>query len=528
MATVDPLCALTAVEQSQLLSRREVNSVELVGAHLSRIARLNPVLNAFCEVLGEEALAAAAASDARRSQGRALGPLDGLPVSVKECFDFKGRPTTLGLVQRKGRRAPDDAALVKMVRESGGVIVGRTNNPQLLLSHETRNPVFGQTNNPWSLAHAPGGSSGGEAAALASGLSAVGLGSDLGGSIRVPAHFTGIAGLKPTLDRWPWRGGNTGISGQEAVRGMSGPMARTSRDLALLMGAFDPRRMTALDGRVPPLVWEDPAHVDVSKLRVGVVRRPVLVAPSPALSRAVLEAEAHLHGAGCATVDFELPELLDGIARYSAALTADGGETLTRHLRGGPVDPLMKTLLDQVSVPNWMRQGLSVLLRATGDGDLAHVFARAGRRSVASYYQLTDEIRGYRLRFLDAMDAAGVDLLLLPPFATPALPHLSSGEFLLGGAYAMLFNELQLPAGTVPVTRVRAGECALARPPLRLEKVAARIDARSAGLPVSVQVVGRPWAEATVLAAMHAIEERARACPEFPKTPLEPQKAAGD
>ncbi|MBS2023667.1 MAG: amidase [Deltaproteobacteria bacterium] len=521
MTARDSLCALSAVQQSKALAQKETTSRELTEAHLARIDRLNPKLNAFCAVFHERALADADASDARRKSGDPRGPLDGVPVSVKECFDLEGQATTLGLTNRKDHKAPADAALVQLVREAGGVILGRTNNPQLLLSHETRNPVFGQTNNPWSLGHVPGGSSGGESSAIAAGLSPLGLGSDLGGSIRVPAHFTGIAGLKPTLDRWPWRGGNTGITGQEAVRGMAGPMARTSEDLGFFMGALDPARMTELDPRVPPLPWVSPSTIDVRKLRVGVVRQDFLVKPSPAVTRALDEAAAHLRAFGCDVIDFEIPDLLEGIARYSAALSSDGGKTLAGRLAGGVVDPMMAALLSQVRVPNTLRRVLAMVLRRHGDDALATVFSRAGERSLQSYYKLTADIRAYRFTVLDAMAKARVELLLTPPFATPALEHLTSGEFLLGGTYAMLFNELQLPAGTAPVTRVRDNELAPQRTQLRLEKVASRIDAKSKGLPVGVQVVGRPWAEAQVLAAMQVVEEGARAGSEFPRTPVE-------
>lgn len=522
MAPPDALCRLTASQQSRLLAAREVSSRELVQAHLDRIGAVDPRLHAFCAVFPEQALAGAAESDARRARGAARGPLEGLPVSIKECLDWQGLAVTLGLPGRVGHRAPADAAVLTLVREAGAVPLGRTNNPQLLVSYETRNPLYGQTNNPWSLQHAPGGSSGGESAALAAGLSPLGLGTDLGGSIRVPAHFTGTAGLKPTLDRWPMRGANTGMPGQEAVRGMAGPMARTTADLVLMMGAFEPRRLTELDGRTPPLPWQDPARIALDRLRVGVVRGALVVQPSPAVARAVEEAAGHLRAAGCAVEEFELPEALDLVARYSAALTADGGATFRERLRGGAVDENMRALLRQVQVPNALRRVLGALLERRGDVALARVFRKAGQRTLPSFYKLTDEIRGARGRFLDALAARRLDLLLLPPFATPAVPHLASGEFLLGGAWSMLFNLLQLPAGVVPVTRVRADETSPARSALRLEAQAARIDARSAGLPVGVQVVGRPWEEHLVLAAMQAVEERARAAPGFPHTPVDP------
>jgi fatty acid amide hydrolase len=156
---------------------------------------------------------------------------------VKECFDVAGRATTLGIPAWRDRIADQDSAMVRALRHAGAIVLGRTNLSQTMLYVEARNPVFGQTANPWSLAHTPGGSSGGEGAAIAAGASPLGVGTDIGGSIRTPAHFCGVAGLKPTLDRLPMKGYRTVLAGQEAVRGMGGPLARTTADLALFFPA---------------------------------------------------------------------------------------------------------------------------------------------------------------------------------------------------------------------------------------------------------------------------------------------------
>ena len=223
------LCRKTAVELCRLLAAGEISSEELTRAHLDRIDRVDARVKAFTMVLRHEALAAARRADEERRRGDARSPLHGLPISVKESLDMAGLASTLGAVSRKTHRAGEDAVVIELLRDAGAVILGRTNVSQLLLYHESRNPLFGQTANPWSLDHTPGGSSGGEGAAIAAGMSPLGVGTDVGGSIRVPAHFSGIAGLKPTLDRWSNGGSNTALRGQEAVRSQVGPMARTAR-----------------------------------------------------------------------------------------------------------------------------------------------------------------------------------------------------------------------------------------------------------------------------------------------------------
>src|SRR5579863_1815276 len=284
------LWQLPATALSSMLARGETSAREVLLAHLDRIGRTDGRIHAFTEVLKDRALDEADASDARRRRGEARGPLDGLPVTFKECFDIEGRPTTLGLPSWRNRVATRDAALVTLLREAGAVILGRTNLSQTMLFAEASNPVFGRTNNPWSAAHTPGGSSGGEGAAIAAGMSPLGLGTDIGGSIRTPCHFSGICGIKPTLDRLPMQGYRAVLVGQEAVRGMGGPMARTVGDLSLFFRALDPRKMNALDSRVPPLAWEEPESVKLEGLCVGTYADDGVIPVSLAIARAARRA----------------------------------------------------------------------------------------------------------------------------------------------------------------------------------------------------------------------------------------------
>jgi fatty acid amide hydrolase len=285
------LWQLPATTLSSMLARGEVSAREVLLAHLDRIGRADGRIRAFTEVLKERSLEDADASDARRKRGESRGPLDGLPVTFKECFDVEGRATTLGIPGWRNRVATRDAALVTLLREAGAVVLGRTNLSQTMLYAEASNPVFGRTNNPWSEAHSPGGSSGGEAAAIAAGMSPLGVGTDIGGSIRTPCHFSGICGIKPTLDRLPMRGYRSVLVGQEAVRGMGGPMARTVGDLSLFFAALDPARMSALDSRVAPLAWQAPEAVKLEGLTVGRYDDDGVLPPSPAIVRALDRAD---------------------------------------------------------------------------------------------------------------------------------------------------------------------------------------------------------------------------------------------
>lgn len=512
---------LSATELSRQMSQGELSSKEVVRAHLERIEALNPALNAFVEVYSKRALADAARCDEERARGAARGPLHGLPISVKECIDVAGEPTTLGLNNRRAI-AETDAAIVTVLREAGAIPLGRTNNPQVLLSHETSSPRFGRTNNPFDPTRTPGGSSGGESAAIAAGLSPLGIGTDLGGSIRVPAHFTGTVGLKPTLDRWPWRGCNTALMGQEGVRAMVGPLARTTADLVLVMRALSPERMSELDARVPPLAWSEPGSL--RGLRVGRFEASPYVAPSRAVLRAVEEAVAFLTDAGCEVVPFEIAETGEVIARQAASIGADGGRVIAEALEGETVEPHVAATLRTLRLPRLARPLVARLLERSGDRVLANTLRTAGRKRVEEYWAVTRALRSLRHRFVDRMREQRVALLVGPVHATPALPHGGSKDFLFAGAPSILFNALQLPAGVVPVTRVRADEVRTTRPRSRIASLADQVDRDSAGLPVGVQLVGPAWAEPLVLAAMAAVEAGARATEGFPATPIDPRR----
>lgn len=230
------LLTLGAWDIAQRIKAGDLSAREVVEEHIRRIEDVNPRLNAVVVPLFDRALGEAAAADAACARGEPLGPLHGVPITIKEQFLVAGTPTTAGLPSRVGHRAMSDGPLVGRLREAGAIVLGKTNVSQLMIYHESDNPVYGRTNNPWSLERAPGGSSGGEAAIIAAGGSTLGLGSDFGGSIRVPAHFCGLHGLRPTAGRLTNL--DTPVeffTGQEAIMPQTGPMARTVEDLALAM-----------------------------------------------------------------------------------------------------------------------------------------------------------------------------------------------------------------------------------------------------------------------------------------------------
>jgi fatty acid amide hydrolase len=351
-------------------------------------------------------------------------------------------------------------------------------------------------------------------------MSPLGVGTDIGGSIRTPAHFCGVFGLKPTLDRLPMKGYRTVLAGQEAVRGMGGPLARTAADIALFFRALDPGRLAALDPRVPPARWEAPESVRIHRLRVGMYLDDGVLTASRSIVRAVERAAQALRARGAHVESFEPPDVRTLLAAYLGALSADGGAGLVSALRGGAVDPVLQPLRRMAGIPDRARRGLAMAARLALQRNVALMLESMGRKSVGDLWRLTDELRSYRSRLLEEMDRAGVDVLLCPPFATPAMLHGGSKNFTLASSYSILFNATQMPAGVVPVTRVREEETERVRDADLLERHAARVDARSTGLPVGVQIAGRPWRDNEVVAAMLAVESEVSRDEGFPRTPL--------
>lgn len=296
-------------------------------------------------------------------------------------------------------------------------------------------------------------------------------------------------------------------------------MARSTRDLRLLLEGLDPKRMSALDPRVPPLPFEDPSRIDLSRVRVGFYSEDGFIPPSNAVSRAVSQAASALKGVCAAVTPFSPPGVTEAIYAYFGALSADGGETVAALLDQSEIDVVLRSIRATVELSDGMRRAAARALGLIREPKLRRLIEVMGKKSVREYWRLVAALREARVAILRAMDNEGIDILLCPPFATPALPHTFSREFAAAASSSMIWNIVQAPAGVVTVTRVRAGEIGRERTRDRLEKRAADIDEQSAGLPVGVQIVGRPWADSLVVAVMQALDDALARRDDRPVTP---------
>ncbi len=443
-----------------MVREREISPTELLEAHLAQIAKMNPQLNAFVVVLEEQARAEARRAEAAMTPGNALGLLHGVPVTIKDSFDVAGLPTLCGSRLRAGHRASEDATAVARLRAAGAIILGKTNCPEFLLNYETDNHTTGRTANPWDLERTPGGSSGGEAALIAALCSPGGIGSDGGGSIRVPAHFCGIAGLKPTPGRVSAAGHFPVISHPGGLLGVAGPMARSARDLALLFSV-----LAGYDHQDPFSAPVALRSAVLDGVRVGLWEKFYQVPVHPSIREAVARAAQLLGEIQIPVEPFE-PR---GLERAPNLWWFFFGQLPARSVRQ-------------------MWQGRESEVHWTGAEFVRGALEQPepAAEDVLNNLAARDRMRAALLRQMET-----VPFLLMPPCGVPAfrprerrwdLPEKSISQF-----EAMMpatpWNLLGFPAVVIPFGFSRDG------------------------LPVAVQLVGRPYEEENLLELAIRLEE---------------------
>ena len=343
---MNDLTFLPAVTMAEQIRKKKLSPVELVEAHLAQIEKLNPRLNAFVQVDAERARRAAHDAEIAVMQEEALGLLHGIPISIKSSLEVAGMRCEAGTRLRAGLVATQDAPLVTRLKNAGAIVLGVTNTPELLMAWETDNLLYGRTNSPWDLDRTPGGSSGGEAAAIAAGMSAGGVGSDGGGSIRVPAHFSGICGLKPTPGRIPTTGHFPVSAGPFALIGVVGPMARTVADLKVLFEVMQGPDIGDTCAAPVPVRW--PSNNEVKKLNVGYFEDDSRTPVTPETRAAVRTAAEALRGAGFQVDRFQ-PEGLEEARRlWHKFFVVAGGMLLRPMFKEGDANlsPILKQFLE--------------------------------------------------------------------------------------------------------------------------------------------------------------------------------------
>jgi amidase len=454
------LWAMGATELAASIGSGEVTSREVVAAHLDRIAKVNGGVNAVTAVLEKPALQAADEADERVRRGEATGPLHGVPFTVKENIDLAGTASTWGLAPLSEAVVPVDAPVVERLRTAGAIPIARTNLPDLALRWHTDSGAHGATVNPWDRARTPGGSSGGEAVALATGMTPLGLGNDLGGSLRVPAHACGVASLKPTFGRVPQAcvlEPMRDVFGSPPGMWATGPMARHVRDLRVAFHA-----LAGSDARDPMSV---PAPLDgpavPTPIRVAVVTSPGGAPVHPDAAASIRAAADALADAGYAVEELDPPRLADAVQQWVLFILSD-----MRVLA-----PMLGPLASEGA-----NRFLEAALATTPPADTAGlVIGHMGRHALAREWSEFQATHPLVLGPVSTQPPFEVDYDLEGPDAvTDLVTRLT---------LTVAANVLGLPAAAVPT-------------------------GMTGGLPQGVQILGPRFREDLCLDAAEAVEER--------------------
>lgn len=445
---MNELVSYPLTEMAQLIRSREVSPVEVVKAHLRQIESWNPALNAIV-TLNSDALQQATKAEAALARGDQPGPLQGLPLTIKDTIETAGLRSTSGSPIRRNFVPERDAPAVARLKSAGAIILGKTNAAEMAMDYTADNPVFGRTNNPWNQSLTPGGSSGGEAAAIAKLMSPGGLGSDLAGSIRIPAHFCGICGLKPTTGRIPGEGQFPPATGPYALGAVIGPMARTVGDLRYLFRVLSNTNLENSRPAPSRVAW----YVDDG------------IAPvTEETAQAVASAATVLSDAGFSTEQCRPPHIERAnelwLRVFSRASVVQLRQAYAgRENEGG-------------SFVSWRLKTANDVPVATLDEYIAG-------------WMLRDQLRAELVEWMQA-----TPLIVCPVGATPAYAHdtlkVTVGDQTVGTfrafSYSQCFNVFDLPVVTIPVKRSKAG------------------------LPIGIQIAGLPFQEESVLSAAAIVE----------------------
>lgn len=449
------MCACSIAELARLIRTKSVSCKEIVQAHLNRIEQVNPRLNAVVQLRAQAALLEAEQADIALAHGQSIGPLHGIPMTIKDSFDCRDLISSAGTLGRAKFVPTEDAIVVARLRKAGAILLGKSNTPELTIAYETDNLVYGRTANPHNTWLSAGGSSGGAAAIIAAGGASFDIGSDTGGSIRLPAHFCGIAGLKPTQGRVPRTGHIISALGFLQALTHVGPLARTVDDLALLLPII--AGPDGCDPHTVDITLPVPSKVEISTLRIAFYSAIGEVQAHPEITEKIEQAAIALEETGARVAPAAPACLPNAYELYYQLFHADGNAWVRELLTTAGTDRNHPFL-------DWAHQTRST--------------AKSGR-AFAALLARWDHFRAEMLAFMRQHD-----VILCPVHSHPAFVHGSSKKppYRAGFAFTIVYNLTGWPAAVVCIGKTTEGE------------------------PIGIQIVAAPWREDLVLAAAGYLE----------------------
>ncbi|KAL4484611.1 hypothetical protein ABPG74_019788 [Tetrahymena malaccensis] len=515
----------SVAQLKEMLKKNEVSSEDLVNIFSHRCREIGlKEYHCITEFDYENAIQLARELDKQRLQDFNIvdtKPLYGIPISIKDFFDVKGLPSTVGCVNRINYIAQEDGLSVKLIKLSGGIPFVKTNVPQLGMSFESANRIYGRTLNPWDKTRYPGGSSGGEAVCVATRCSPLGIGSDLGGSIRSPANFNGIYAFKPTSGRVPLQGltrYSKTQNGETNVRTSIGPIAKSVDDCILFMEALNNKEvlnMKLYESLLHQLYLpfdQKLLHEQTSKkLKIGYFKTFEPIDATLANQRAVQITVDALRELGHEVVEIEIPNIERLVYIFFKVTSSDNLKGFEDQLGDEDYVEVYKPTLAPLYFPKFLKRVLEILLKLAGETRKYKILSIMKQQpSAEEYLRMSDEILILKKQVLKYLEDQEIEAIITPCFAAPALKHTISAKTVLTTSYLYIWNILNFPAGVLPITEVHEDEQHYNNS--RIQDSMTRIINENmkgtAKLPVNVQVVTLPNRDELCLNLMKQIDNK--------------------
>ncbi|XP_043097771.1 fatty-acid amide hydrolase 1 [Puntigrus tetrazona] len=475
-------------------------------AFMEKALEVNKNLNCSTEILMESV------AQLKDINTQKKGLLYGVPISIKDNVAYEGHDTSCGVVSKLDQPALEDSVVVEVLKKQGAIPFIKTNIPQGLLNYDCSNPIFGQTLNPCNLQKTSGGSSGGEGALIAGGGSILGIGTDIGGSVRIPASFCGICGFKPTVKRLSLQGISSCVKGQKSVLSSLGPLGRDVESLALCMRALLCRDMFSLDPTVPPIPFNQEVYESSKPLRIGYYENDGYLQPSPGMARAFRETKDLLERAGHTLVPLQPLRIYHVFHELTLrGVLGDGGRTLYSHLKAGPIDPSLCAQANLMSTPGFIKKLICAVLKPFYPRMSAYMDASLGIGSVGELWRQHANIEEYIQEVIAEWRRLNVDVMLCPMLG-PAYNFHYCGRLNSAITYTILYNLLNFPAGVVTVSTVTEEDEAQLHHYKGVhgdlfDRLFVKAVKGGVGLPLAVQCVSLPWQDEMCLRLMREVEQ---------------------
>ncbi|CUS07150.1 unnamed protein product [Tuber aestivum] len=514
----------TPVEDAARLVRKgEWKPIDILRAYGKQAVNAHERTNCLTEVVildAEEWLGHSLESGGdANSRVNLNGPLAGIPVSLKDTVNVKGYDSCIGYSKHANNPVNHDASIVRLLKDAGAVPFVKTNVPVTLMSFESSNDVWGTTENPHVRGYSPGGSSGGEAALIALGGSRIGVGTDVAGSVRVPAHYSGVYAIRCSVGRFPRSGNATSMAGQEGVTAVYSPMAKTMEDLSFFLKTVIDMKPWTYDYHVIPLPWRDVRdEMGGKRVRWGVLRDDGIVTPSPACNRALDNVIIALKSQAQEVVELvsdNNPSVLESLCTASRLLYSDGGSTFSSHFQSffESNDSGMRLVSRYFSLPRWVKFLHWAFVKYLKRDEIwAALIKDWSPTSSVDQWKLVSKRERIRAEWDKFWSENELDFIVCVPNPLPAIPHGGGKNAFVNCSYTLIWSLMDYAAGVLPVTRVDKEKDALT-PGF---KINSNTVARSAykdydadkmhGLPVGVQIVARRFEEEKVIWGLEKVK----------------------